>query len=83
MTEITEALLLQGRRSSNEMSPHDDSMLLRAFSEELAERVKSETLSRRSMQEMLKQRFPGVSEDTLTRSMQAALRLTLTEEEDS
>lgn len=81
MTVLTEASSNEVRWGSDEVSPSEAE--LTAFSQELAERVKSETLSRRSMQEMLKVRFPTVSEETLVRSMQAALRLTLTEEEES
>lgn len=81
MTFSTEASSNEGRRGSDEVSPGEAE--LTAFSRELAERVKSETLSRRSMQEMLKVRFPTVSEEALVRSMQAALKLTLMEGEES
>jgi hypothetical protein len=78
MTVLSEAISRgNGRGSDNALA---EGAALMAFSQELAERVKSETLSRRSMQELLKARFPMVSEEILVRSMQEALRLTLNEE---
>ncbi len=54
---------------------------LRAASEELAEQVRSETLSRWSMQQALRTRFPQCSEADLIQEMQNALRRALGEEE--
>lgn len=78
MTVLAEATSNGNGRGPDK--PLAEGAALMAFSQELAERVKSETLSRRSMQELLKARFPMVSEEILIRSMQEALKLTLTEE---
>jgi hypothetical protein len=78
MTVLAEATSSGNGQGSDK--PLAERSALMAFSLELAERVKSETLSRRSMQEFLKARFPMVSEEILVRSMHEALRLTLNEE---
>jgi hypothetical protein len=78
MVVLPEAISSGNGRGSDK--PLAEGSALMAFSQELAERVKSETLSRWSMQETLRARFPSVPEDILVQSMQEALRLTLNEE---
>ncbi|MDQ3231345.1 MAG: hypothetical protein M3Q07_05945 [Pseudobdellovibrionaceae bacterium] len=56
---------------------------LRAASEELAEQVQAETLSRWSMQQALRARFPQWSEADVIQEMRNALRRVLGEEEKS
>ncbi|HYX37830.1 MAG TPA: hypothetical protein VE954_32405, partial [Oligoflexus sp.] len=48
---------------------------LRAFCQDLAEQVRAETLSRWSMQQTLRTRFPQFSEADLAREMQDALKI--------
>ncbi|HYX35161.1 MAG TPA: hypothetical protein VE954_18855 [Oligoflexus sp.] len=54
---------------------------LRAFCQDLAEQVRAETLSRWSMQQTLRTRFPQFSEADLAREMQDALKILPGEEE--